>query len=96
MRFILDGGSVGSRETLHQTLAAGLHFPDWYGGNLDALHDCLTDLHEPTELIVRGTSALDELLGRRANAFRRVLDDSAEENPNLTMRFEEAVQDSIN
>ena len=28
MRFILDGGSVGSRETLHQTLAAGLHFPD--------------------------------------------------------------------
>ena len=39
MRFILDGGSVGSRETLHRTLAAGLHFPDWYGGNLDALHD---------------------------------------------------------
>ena len=20
-----------------------LHFPDWYGANLDALHDCLTD-----------------------------------------------------
>lgn len=49
--------------------------------------------HEPTELIVRGTSALDELLGRRANAFRRVLDDSAEENPNLTVRFEDAVKD---
>ena len=71
-------------------------FPAYYGKNLDALHDCLTDLHEPTELIVRGTSALDELLGRRANAFRRVLDVSAEENPNLTVRFEEAVQDSIN
>ena len=78
----------------------------WPGGSLEpyapgkciggALHDCLTDLNEPTELIVRGTSALDELLGRRANAFRRVLDDSAEENPNLTVRFEEAVQDSIN
>ena len=61
--------------------------------NIDALHGCLTDLHEPTELIVRGTSALDELLGRRANAFRRVLDDSAEENPNLTVRFEDAVKD---
>ena len=96
MRFVLDGSSVGSREALHRTLAAGLRLPDWYGGNLDALHDCLTDLNEPTELIVRGTSALDELLGRRANAFRRVLDDSAEENPNLTVRFEEAVQDSIN
>ena len=93
MRVVLDGGSVGSRETLHQALAALLRLPDWYGGNLDALHDCLTDLHEPTELIVHGTSALDELLGRRANAFRRVLDDSAEENPNLTVRFEDAVED---
>ena len=65
-------------------------------GNLDALHDCLTDLNEPTELIVRGTSALDELLGRRANAFRRVLNDSAEENPNLTVRFEDTTEDSIN
>lgn len=24
--------------------AAVLHFPDWYGGNLDALADCLGDL----------------------------------------------------
>ena len=41
-------------EDLHRALAEGLHFPAWYGGNLDALHDCLTDLNEPTELIVRG------------------------------------------
>ena len=70
-----------------------LGFPEPFGRNLDALHDCLTDLHEPRELIVRGTSALDELLGRRANAFRRVLDDSAEANPNLTVQFEDAVED---
>ena len=44
MRFVLDGGSVGNRETLHRVLAAGLQFPDWYGGNLDALHDCLTEI----------------------------------------------------
>lgn len=40
MRFILNGGSIHSREALHQALAAGLHLPEWYGGNLDALHDC--------------------------------------------------------
>ena len=96
MRFVLDVSACESVEDLHRALAEGLRFPAWYSGNLDALHDCLTDLHEPTKLIVRGTSALDELLGRRANAFRRVLDDSAEENPNLTVRFEDAVQDSIN
>ena len=96
MRFVLDVSACGSVEDLHRALAEGLRFPAWYSGNLDALHDCLTDLNEPTELIVRGTSALDELLSRRANAIRRVLNDSAEENPNLTVRFEEAVQDSIN
>ena len=73
MRFVLDVSACESVEDLHRALAEGLRFPAWYSGNLDALHDCLTDLHEPTEL-----------------------DDSAEENPNLTVRFEEAVQDSIN
>ena len=26
-----------------EALGRDLHFPDWYGANLDALHDCLTD-----------------------------------------------------
>ena len=96
MRFVLDVSACESAEELYRALAEGLYFPAWYGGNLDALHDCLTDLHEPTELIVRGETALDALLGRRANAFRRVLDDSAEENLNLTVRFENAAEDSLN
>lgn len=28
-----------------------LEFPDYYGANLDALWDCLTDLTEPTALV---------------------------------------------
>lgn len=90
MRFVLDVSACKTAEDLHHSLAEGLRFPAWYGGNLDALHDCLTDLNEPTELIVRGETALDALLGRRANAFRRVLDDSTEENPHLIVRFEDA------
>ena len=93
MRLVLDISVCETAEDLHRALAEGLHFPAWYGGNLDALHDCLTDLNEPTELVVRSETALDDLLGRRANAFRRVLNDSAEENPNLIVRFEDAVED---
>ena len=47
MRFVLDVSACETAEDLHRALAEGLHFPAWYGGNLDALHDCLTDLHEP-------------------------------------------------
>ena len=45
MRFVLEVSACETAEDLHRALAEGLHFPAWYGGNLDALHDCLTDLH---------------------------------------------------
>lgn len=38
----LDG--VADKATLLQRFAAALAFPDWFGGNWDALEDCLTDL----------------------------------------------------
>ena len=88
MRFVLDSGSVGNRETLHRVLAAGLQFPDWYGGNLDALHDCLTEINQPTELVIRGGDALETALGNYAAAFRRVLTDSAAQNDALTVTWE--------
>ena len=95
MRFILDVSACETVEDLHRALAEGLHFPSWYGGNLDALHDCLTDLTEPTELVIRSENALGELLGWRVGAFRRVLQDSAEENPNVTVQFEDAPENDI-
>ena len=52
MEIILDGRTVDSRETLHQRLSELLHLPVWYGRNLDALHDCLTELREPVTLRV--------------------------------------------
>ncbi len=43
-------------------LGTALGFPDWYGHNLDALHDCLTDFswHEAPGyiLVIRGADAL--------------------------------------
>ena len=89
MRFVLDGSSVGNRETLHRVLAAGLQFPDWYGGNLDALHDCLTEINQPTELVIRGSDTLETALGSYAAAFRRVLTDSAAQNDALTVTWED-------
>ena len=89
MRFVLDGSSVGNRETLHRVLAAGLQFPDWYGGNLDALHDCLTEINQPTELVIRSRDTLETALGSYAAAFRRVLADSAAQNDALTVTWED-------
>ena len=52
MEVYLDGRALDSREALHQALSALLAFPAYYGKNLDALHDCLTDLSDPVHLTV--------------------------------------------
>lgn len=44
MNVTIDCSRIRSREDLHRIFAEELHFPAWYGNNLDALHDCLTSL----------------------------------------------------
>lgn len=39
-----DLGGVRDKEALLARLARALGFPDWFGGNWDALEDCLCDL----------------------------------------------------
>jgi len=39
-----DLGGAGSKDALLERLAAALGFPAWFGGNWDALEDCLGDL----------------------------------------------------
>ncbi len=40
----LDAGAWTSSRNLHSAFAAALDFPDWYGANLSALSDCLSDV----------------------------------------------------
>lgn len=45
-RFALLTAELAGEKSLTSILAKlgeALRFPDWYGNNLDALHDCLTD-----------------------------------------------------
>jgi ribonuclease inhibitor len=80
-RIILDGSTIKSREQLHGFLAEKLHFPEWYGKNLDALYDCLTEISEETELTLTNHAALETALGAYGIVFQKVLTQAAEENP---------------
>lgn len=65
----------------HDVLARALNFPEDYGANLDAMHDLLTALPEPTRLILPDLACADFPV----LALQRVLRDSAQENPNLQL-----------
>ena len=49
---VVDGGLMTSREAAHDLLAARLGLPEYYGRNLDALYDALTERAEPTRLVL--------------------------------------------
>lgn len=43
MYVILDARKLGEKEQAHQYLKTVFSFPDYYGCNLDALYDCLSE-----------------------------------------------------
>ncbi|MBQ7221581.1 MAG: barstar family protein [Synergistaceae bacterium] len=78
MRVTLDALRLQKKEEAHKYLRETLNFPEYYGGNLDALHDCLTELDDVSVEFVNAEKA--------GGYFARVMGvfiDSAEENPGL-------------
>ena len=80
---VLNGSEITSKDELHDLLARELAFPEWYGRNLDALYDCLTDRTEDAAITLLEAHALEEHLGRYARSFIRTLKDIAAENPHI-------------
>lgn len=81
----LDGLELQSMEEVHDLFARALDLPEWYGRNLDALFDCLTDTREPVTVRLLHKDELREHLGRRCSALIRLLHRAAEESPNVTL-----------
>ena len=79
----LDGTRLCRRGEAMELLGRALALPEWWGRNLDALHDCLTELGRPVRLELHGRAAMEASgFGLR---LLRVLEDSAAENPCLEL-----------
>ena len=74
MKYILDGKKMVSREEAHAYLKEIFGFPDYYGKNLDALHDCLTE-QKDVEIEVQHEEEMLAALGKYGEKLMQVLDD---------------------
>ena len=75
----IDCKGIKNKQQLHILLQEKLAFPAWYGQNLDALMDCLTEIGEQTQICLAGFSEL----GEWKTGFERVFTIAMEENPDL-------------
>jgi RNAse (barnase) inhibitor barstar len=54
----VDGWTATSKDELLAAVGEALHLPDYYGRNLDALEECLTEVDRPTVLLWDGWTTL--------------------------------------
>lgn len=78
-KITLDFENISNKEDMHKYLAEKFEFPDYYGKNLDALFECLTDIAEPTAVnIINAINDYDEQI-------INVITSAEEENDNLAV-----------
>lgn len=87
MELLLDGRAIADRESLHDVLQQELSLPQYYGRNLDALHDLLEERAEDTEITLIHAEALRQTLGCYGEKLLAVLHQAAVENPHLRIRI---------
>ena len=80
---ILDASRLRERGAAHEYLKVRLSFPDYYGKNLDALYDCLTDMDETEIEFVNLDAGAESYFARVLSVFR----EAAEHNPRLRLLY---------
>ena len=84
-KVILDGRNMTDKDATHEYIKNQFVFPEYYGGNLDALFDCLTEIETETEIQIKDKKQMSEYLGDYAEALVDTIRDAMQENPNLQL-----------
>lgn len=87
VEIILNGAEIQTRREIHECLSTQMVFPEYYGYNLDALYDVLTDINQETLIRLFDSEVLEENIGGYAGLLIKLLTEAAEENPLLTVEI---------
>ena len=83
MRYEIDLENITTKMQFHEKIRETIPCPDYYGGNLDALYDVLTEIGTDTQIILENPAAVVEHLGRYGEAMLSTMQEAAENNPHL-------------
>lgn len=84
---VIYGADYDSVEDIHQTLAEALDFPGYYGKNLDALYDVLTDIDQPVSITIDLCDISNDEMLRYLERMIEVISDAVNENENIELEI---------
>lgn len=93
---LLDLSGVEDRTSLHQRLREELSLPSWYGNNLDALYDVLTDMTGPLNIYLIGWEKLQQADPDYFEKLFRVFGDAEKELPGCSFIFMQRYSGIVN
>lgn len=85
----INGRDFDTPKEVHEFLAEELNFPDYYGKNLSALYDVLTDLCDDTRIILDLSDVEDDSMIEMLERMAEVMTDAADENEYLEVLVEQ-------
>ncbi len=77
--YLLDGKDMTSKEEAYELIAKELAFPYYFGKNLDASYDCLSDMSADNTIHFVNTAILEEYLGDYAEKILSCFRDASSE-----------------
>ena len=87
MTYTIDLYGAESRAEIHKRIRRGLPVPEYYGNNLDALHDVLTECADGTEIVFENSSETAPNMQGYVEALRWMCSETAEEYPEIQIEF---------
>ena len=79
----LDPGKLCDKETMAAYMKQEMELPEWFGGNLDALADVLSEITQETVFEVEVSTMGDFTSGEYPGRVLKVISGAAKENPHL-------------
>ena len=87
-KVVLNFDGMNSKEEIQEYLAEQMEFPFYYGKNLDALYDLLTERAGPTRIVIRRGDTLVSWLGDYGKSLIQTMLDADRANPGLEGLFD--------
>lgn len=83
----LNGKKMTDRSSAHVYIASKLGFPDYYGKNLDALADCVSEFCLDKYIRFSHFDEAENNLGEYARRLTEVFTDIAQDNPRIKFKI---------